>query len=130
MAGSSMTFTRKKIGDVLEVKAVWVSDNSAGTASGSTAFEVVGLLMRVTTVPDGGGTAPSAYSITAKDQNGIDILNGLGAARSTTATESKTNIDGCLLCAATALTVAVTGAGNSKGGTAYFVFADMGSNPL
>jgi hypothetical protein len=131
MAGSSVTFTRKKLGEVLKVKAVWVSDDAAGTASGATTFPVVGYLMRMTTVPDGGGTAPTAlYDITLKDEDGLDILNGLGADRSATATEHKTNIDGLLFTAATTLTLAVAAAGNSKGGTVYLYFLDLSGIPV
>jgi len=133
MAGSSVTFTRKKLGEVLKVKAVWVSDDAAGTASGTSAFgyPVVGYLMRMTTVPDGGGTAPTAlYDITVKDEDGLDILNGLGADRSATATEHKTNIDGLLFTAATTLTLAVAAAGNSKGGTVYLYFLDLSGIPV
>jgi len=119
MAGSSVTITKKFIKGLTRIKFVWVSDDAAGTASGATTFEVVGQPMQFITVPNGGGTAPSAYSATLKDENGLDILVGLGATRSTTATETKKISDGLQTIVATSLTLAITGAGNSKGGTAY-----------
>lgn len=131
MAGSSVTITRKKLGLLIKIKFAWVSDDAAGTASGATTFEVVGIPKQFVTVPSGGGTAPTAaYDITLKDEDGVDILNGLGADRSAAATEAKKDTDGLLATAATALTFAVAAAGNSKQGTAYLLLMDMGSNPL
>ena len=131
MAGSSVTITRKKIGDVIKIKFAWVSDDAAGTASGATTFEVAGLAMQFTTVPSGGGTAPTAnYGITLKDEDGNDILNSLALLRSATAIESKTNLDGLKLFAATSLTFAVAAAGNSKQGTAYLYLINLSADPL
>jgi hypothetical protein len=131
MAGSSVTITRSKVGDVVTLKFAWVSDDSAGTASGTTTFEAAGYPMRFTTVPSGGGTAPTAlYDITLTDHNSLDLLNGLGADRSATATESKVNTDGLLLFAATALTFSVSNAGNSKQGTAYLTYVNLGPSAL
>ncbi len=130
MAGSSVTITKRHIGDVQEIKFVWVSDDAAGTASGATTFETIGQPVRWTTVPNGGGTAPTAaYDLTLKDQNGIDILNGLGADRSATATESKVSTDGLLFVAATSLTLAVAAAGNRKGGTCYLYVVNLWNEP-
>jgi hypothetical protein len=131
MAGSSVTITRKRLGDVIKLKFAWVSDDAAGTASGATSFEVVGVPQHFTTVPSGGGTAPTDnYDITLKDEDGIDILNGLGADRSATLTQHKTGNDGLVLTAATALTLAVANAGNSKQGTAYLYLIALGASPL
>lgn len=131
MAGSSVTFTRKKIGAIVKYTIAWVSDDAAGTATGTLAGEVVGQFQRFTTVPSGGGTAPTAlYDVTLKDESGVDLLNGLGADRSATATESKNANDGLLFTAATSLVFAVAAAGNSKQGTAYALFYDLSDAPL
>lgn len=131
MAGSSVTITRKRLGDIIKLKFAWVSDDAAGTASGTTTFEVTGLPMRFTTVPSGGGTAPTDnYDITIKDEDGVDILNGQGADRDTANTENKRDSDGLMICAATALTFAVANAGNSKQGTAYLYLIHGGADPL
>ncbi len=130
MAGSSVTFTKRRIGNAIDIKIDWVSDDAAGTASGTLTGDVVGSLQRFTTVPSGGGTAPTAaYDITLKDEHGVDLLNGLGADRSATATESKGQSDGLLFTAATSLEFAVANAGNSKQGTAYALFIDLSNNP-
>jgi hypothetical protein len=134
MAGSSVTITRKKLGDVIKIKMTWVSDDSTGavtsaSAGNVTTFPVVGYLMRATTVPS--GTAPTAlYDITIVTEDGIDVLNGLGADRSATVTESKTNLDGLPLIAATSLTLTVANAGNSKGGDVYLLVMDLSGMPL
>jgi hypothetical protein len=128
MAGSSVTITRKHIGDVQKVKFVWVSDDTTGAATGATTFETCGALMRMTTFP---GTTPTAlYDITVKDEDGVDILNGLGADRSATLTENKAQSDGLLFTAATSLTLAVANAGNSKGGTVILYFLNTWNEPL
>ena len=131
MAGSSVTITKKSIKGLNRIKFVWVSDDAAGTASGATTFEVIGQPMQFITVPNGGGTAPTAlYDVTLKDENGLDILNGLGADRSATATETKKITDGLQTIVATTLTLAVAAAGNSKGGTIYLDVATFDSQPL
>lgn len=131
MAGSSVTITKKRIGDVQETKFVWVSDSATGEASGATTYTTVGVPMRFTTVPNGGGTAPTAlYDLTLVDDDGNDILNGLGADRSATATESKLNTDGLLFVASSVLTLNVSNAGNSKGGTAYLYVLNCWNEPV
>lgn len=136
MAGSSVTITRKKLGGVLKVKFAWVSDASSGAVTSAstgnvTPFEVVGIPMRLTTVPSGGDTAPTAdYDITIVDEDGVDILNGLGADRSATATQNKTQLDGLIMFAATSLTLTVAAAGNSKAGTVYLYVVDGSNDPL
>lgn len=136
MAGSSVTITRKKLGDVVKLKFAWVSDDAAGNVTSAstgniTPFEVTGVPMRLTTVPSGGGTAPTdKYDITIVDEDGVDVLNGLGADRSATLTQHKANTDGLVLCAANNLTLTVANAGNSKAGTVYLYVVNLGTNQL
>jgi hypothetical protein len=130
MAGSSVTITKKRIGDVQKVKLVWVSDDATGAVSGTTTFETCGQLMRLTTVPAAGGSAPTDnYDLTIKDEDGLDILNGLGADRSATVTQHKVSNDGLLFTVATTLTLAVANAGNAKGGTVYLYFLNTWAEP-
>ena len=93
-----------------------------GTASGATSMH--GYVVRVTTVPDGGGTQPSAYSCTLADASGVDVLGGALATRSTTAaqqafpltpnsTEFPVRLTGTV-------TLSCTGMGNAKGATVRF----------
>jgi len=128
MAGSSMTFTYEAFGPIVKVIADWVSDDSAGTASGTTAVKVIGDLVKGVTDP--GSAAPTAnYDINVTDEEGVDVLaaceDGL-ANRHTSSSEQQYFL--VLDTAATPLaqsvhpvvadklTVAVTNAGNSKTG--------------
>jgi len=77
-----------------------------------------GVLSRIETIPDGGATAPTAsYDITLKNDDGVDLLSGLGADRSATATETKNFSDGLGVLVKSKLTLAVSAAGDAKGGT-------------
>lgn len=119
MAGSSVTFTESLLGPVKKLKIVWVSDSATGAASGTSTYAYNGKIELLTTVPDGGGTAPSDnYDITLKDSDNVDVLAGGGADRDTANTEQ---VLGTSLgaVAGSLLTFAVATAGNSKGGTAY-----------
>ncbi len=120
MAGSSMTFTETKSGSVKKIKGVWVSDDSAGTASGTTTYAYSGRFIGLITDP--GSPAPSDnYTVTVTDGDGVDLL--LGAAtgnRDTINTEflAEASLAGV---ANSTLTFAVASAGNSKGGTIYLL---------
>jgi hypothetical protein len=77
MAGSSVTFTETRIGPVKKIKAVWVSDDAAGTASGTTSFPYSGKIELLTTVPAAAGAAPTDdYDITLTDSDSVDVLAG------------------------------------------------------
>ena len=56
MAGSSMTFTYDETGPIKKIKIDWLSDSSAGTASGTTK-KISGRLLKGVTDP--GSAAPS-----------------------------------------------------------------------
>lgn len=123
MAGSSVTFTEVTHSIVKKIKAVWISDDAAGTASGGTSGVYNGRFIGLITVPSAvGGLVPSDnYTITITDSDGIDLL--LGAAtgnRDQTNTEfiNEASMAGA---AATTLTFAVSGAGNSKSGIIYLL---------
>jgi len=74
MAGSSVTFTYDRgPGPIKRVIADWVSDDSAGTASGTTANKIIGRIVKAITDP--GATAPTAdYDITITDDEGVNVL--------------------------------------------------------
>ena len=129
MAGSSTTVTTRKIGDCTKIKAVWLSDDATGAVSGVIASDVVGKPMLLTTVPGTAGLAPDDnYDITITDENGIDILAGLGANRDIATTEHVIDTAGMLFTVATSLTLNVTNAGNANGGTVYLTVLDMFNN--
>ena len=119
MAGSSVTFTETTSGSVKKIKAAWVSDDSAGTASGTTTYGYSGKIELLTTVPSGGGTAPTDnYDITLVDGDSVDVLAGSGADRDTANTEQVV-ASSLGAVASSKLTLSISGAGNSKQGTVY-----------
>lgn len=64
---------------VYKIRFDWTSDS--GAAEIETDFEVPGHLERVVTVPGTGDDKPSDnYSITLKDEHGLDLLDGQGSA--------------------------------------------------
>ena len=119
MAGSSVLFTESRTGSVKKIKAVWVSDDTLGTASGTTEFVYDGKVELLTTVPAAAGAAPTDnYDVTLTDADGVDVLGGGGADRDTANTEQKVSAN-LGVVAASKLTLNIANAGNSRGGTVY-----------
>ncbi len=94
MAGSSMTFTYDNApngGRISKVICTFLSDSSAGTASGTTAVTINGELVKIVTDP--GSPAPDAnWDVVLADDNGLNPLAGIQnaaalIARHTTNTE-------------------------------------------
>ena len=117
----AVTFTETTTGHLTKkIKAVWLSD-SDGAATGTTTYTYDGVLISFTSIPDGGGTAPTAaYDLTLTDSNSQDLLQGAGADRSATATEYLNFSDGLSAVSEEKLTLTVANAGEAKGGTVYF----------
>jgi hypothetical protein len=118
MAGAATTITEQTSGRVMKVIWAWTSDSASGAVSGTTTKSFTGRCIGLTTIPSGGGTAPTAsYDIAITDADGHDVLLGAGVDRHTSNTEHVT--EGSLAgIASSKLTLAVTNAGNSKLGTA------------
>ncbi|KKM81959.1 hypothetical protein LCGC14_1324530 [marine sediment metagenome] len=120
MAGSSITFTETTHTTVKKIKAVWVSDDSAQTASDTTSFVYSGRFIGLITDP--GSPQPSDnYTVTVTDADGVDLL--LGAAtgnRDETTTEFLAEAS-LSAVANSVLTFNVSSAGTSKGGTIYLL---------
>ena len=115
MAGT-VTVTEQRFSSVRKITFTWLS-SAGGAADAVTTYAVDGDLLAVYQVPDGGGTQPTnAYDVTVTDADSIDVLNALGANLSNAANTIKRTSDGLLPVAASLLTLAVTNAGNAKGG--------------
>ena len=116
----TVTVTEETYGSVQKVLFDWLSvdgGGDAGKARKTTANAYNGVLLRAVFVPDGGGTQPTAaYDVTVEDDDGYDVLIGLGADLSNAAAVSKAEKDGLGAVANDHLTVSVTNAGNAKGG--------------
>ena len=114
------------VGDCIRrYSGAWVS-HTDGTVNNAFTEPIVGEILRVQFVPDGGGTAPTnLYDVTLTDANGQDVLAGQGANLSDTVT---TNVcpgvplkDGTTtsvrpMVVAETLTLVIANAGNGKGG--------------
>ena len=115
MAGTVVT-TEQTFGSVKLVKFAWTS-SAGGAADATTSGVFDGEVILLATDP--GATAPTTlYDVAVNDANSIDVLAGGGADRSATVNEY---VQGSSLgaVATSALTLAVTNAGNAKVGTAY-----------
>lgn len=104
----------------------WQSE-ADGSVDLDTSEPVNGELLRVSIVPDSGGTQPTnAYDVLLKDQDGIDVLAGQGA---NLANNANTHIcpgvplkDGTTtsvrpIVLGSVLNLEITNAGDTKGGT-------------
>ncbi len=121
MAGS-IAITKSATRTVAKITLDWLSDSS-GDVSGVFAEGVSGEILRVTFIPDGRGTAPTnLYDVTLEDEDGIDVLQTLGANLSSTVTTSIVPFigDGTVTDKPVAvdgkLELKVSNAGNAKGG--------------
>lgn len=104
------------------VELDWLSDASGNVTA--TLENINGTIRRVTTNPDDGSTSPTAnYDMTLKDQDEFDVLIAQGANLSQSATASvacqirdaNTTTDQPI-CTFGDLDLAITNAGNAKGG--------------
>lgn len=125
-----MAVTEDTTGILYKIK--WTLTSAAdGSVSSASTKRYNGIVHRLVTIPDGGGTAPTAaWDLTITDGDSVDVLNGLGADRSATATEQKANTDGLGDVKSSLLTANVTNAGNAKGVTVilYILDIDKGTN--
>ena len=115
MAGT-VTVTEERLGKIHKVKFVWLS-SAGGAADKTTDGYYTGEIVRAVQIPDGGGTQPTdLYDCAVNDSDGADALYALGANLSNAAATLKAEKDGLGAVANTKLTLAVTNAGNAKGG--------------
>ena len=119
MAGT-VTVTEEAYGSIKKIHFAWVSDASGNVngAGGATVGAYNGAILRLVTVPNGGGTAPTSYAVTVNDQDSTDVLMGAGTGRSATVTE-QVLASSLGVVANDTLTIGITGAGNAKGGDIY-----------
>jgi hypothetical protein len=114
----AVTVTETTHTSVKKIKFAWTSA-ADGTASGATTKPYDGKVYLLTTVPAGGGSAPTDnYDLTITDSDSVDVLAGAGADRDTANTEQ---VVGTSLgaVAGSVLTINVANAGNAKSGTCY-----------
>lgn len=102
---------------IKKIAFTWVSA-SDGTATGTTTHAYDGKCELLTTDPDGTDAPSDNYDITITDSDGVDVLGGSGANRSTSATQQ---VLGSSLgaVAGSKLTLNITNAGDTKAGVVY-----------
>jgi len=113
---AAVTITEVTFNPVKKIKFEWTSA-ADGTATGTTTKAFSGQVLRLVTVPGSDAAQPAdQYDVTITDHDNIDVLNGQGANRSNVNTEQVVASLGCV--ASDMLTLNVSGAGDSKQGTA------------
>lgn len=86
MAIGTVTVTQKKVGQIRQVIAAIVASSTDGSVPDTVLPAFEGRLLALATAP--GVTNPTAnYDLTVVDQFGRDVLEGVGANRSASATE-------------------------------------------
>lgn len=116
MAGAVTVTEKKHISPIKKITWAWTS-TSGGAADLITNDLYDGKLIGLTTIPAGGGSAPSAnYDVTVNDSDGHDVLAGAGMNRHTSNTEHVTGTSLAGVCQSK-LTLNVTNAGDTKQGT-------------
>lgn len=123
MAGS-ITITERIVGSVKEIKAEWTSDASSPStedASDTTEFTYDGKVIRAVFENTSSPPATAGYDVAVTDENGHDVLHGLGANRYATSPPVNPELvdesDGLGSVAGQKLTVSITNAGPGATGT-------------
>lgn len=115
MAGT-LTITYQNHRTVKKITFDWLSDADGDVSATHTTY-LSGQILRVVFDPDGGGTQPSdLYDVTLIDDNGVDVLDGLGANLSNATTTSEVPVFETPAAIDDLLELVVANAGNAKGG--------------
>ena len=117
--GTSVTITEERYGSVKKIKFVWTTaSSSSGGVTAQTSYAYSGAVQRLVTIPGAAGSAPSAsYDVAMSDQDSTDILMAAGANRHTANTE-QVGAASLGIISNDKVTINVTNAGSSNGGTA------------
>jgi hypothetical protein len=115
-AAGTVTTTELVSPTVKKVTFAWTS-SAGGAADATTTAAFDGKLIGLTTIPAGGGAAPTDnYDVVISDADGHNVLLGAGLDRDTANTEHVAEASlGAV--AGSKLTLAVTNAGSAKQGT-------------
>lgn len=117
----TVTITETTFPSIKKIKIVWLSA-ADGQASKTTTEPYTGQIIGAVFVPNTDDTAPTnAYDITITNEDGQDILHGMGAdlAVPIVGTGRIDPVDLLGVVVMSKLSLNVTNAGNAKGGTVY-----------
>jgi hypothetical protein len=121
-----MAVTEDTSGCLQAIKWTWTSDSNGDAAAQETTARYNGVIWKLCTVPGDSDLAPTAsYDVYVYDADSLDQLCGLGADRSATATEWKSNSDGLGVVKSSTLSLVVDAAGELNTGTVYVWVLDM-----
>jgi len=121
----TLTETPKAFRGLNRIELDWLSDGS-GDVSGTTQ-NIAGYLLRVSFIPDSGGTQPSdLYDVELQDGDDIDLLNGAGAnlSQSTATTLAPTIAGDSLPVVLGEIELVVSNAGAANGGTVVIYYQE------
>jgi len=85
MAGS-VTISEVRFGSVKKTSYAWTSDASGDVSGGATPL-ISGEIVRIVTDPDGSSAPTANYDILLKDEDSVDLAQGLLANRHTSNVE-------------------------------------------
>lgn len=107
-----------KAGTITEIRVPWVSDASQNYSETSKQ-KYSGIVAGAVFIPGTGATAPTdGYDVTAKDSDGVDLLDGNGANCTVPATKVyKPGADGLPVVDSTIVFAVATAGGTGKTGT-------------
>jgi len=112
-----VTITEIVTGSIKRITFAWTS-SAGGAADGATTALYTGDVIYAAFIPGTGGDQPdNNYDVTLKDSGLVDVLGGTGANLTNASTVYKDDTDGLTTVTASALTLAVTGAGATNTGS-------------
>ena len=121
-----MAHNEDKSGGLNKIRWQWVSDSNGDAAAEASTYDYNGVLWKLITIPGDSDLAPTAaYDVYVYDADGVDQLCGLGADRSATATEYKSNSDGLGVVKSSKLSLVVDAAGELNTGQVIVYLLDL-----
>ena len=113
----SVTYTETTFSSMKLVKCAWTAGSDGGVNGFLTKASFDGEVSLCTTVPSGTAVPTNGYNASVLDNNGLDLILGTGASRSSTVIQSLTKPGGAV--ANSPLQLVITGAGAGGQGTLY-----------
>lgn len=111
-----VTITEQNWPSVKKIVWDWLCTDG-GVVSSATTNVYDGALLSAVFTPDAAATQPTnGYDVTILDAGNTDVLSGLGADLSNSATVVKKHTDGLAGVSASKLTLTIANAGDAKGG--------------
>ena len=114
-----VTTTHQKSRTIRRLSLAWISD-VGGDVDEATDVPISGQILRVVTVPSSTAAPTAAYDLVLNDEYGIDVMSGDGANLSATAAAQ--SVQAVPIAVDGLLTLVVSNAGNTKGGTVHIFY--------